>query len=560
MADKIVIYQLFPRLFGNDNKSFIPNGSLAQNGCGKFQDIDSKALDSLIELGINHIWLTGILRHATATAYDEQNLPSSHPQILKGLAGSPYAVKDYYDVDPDLAMDIGNRMGEFKELVERIHDKGLKVIIDFVPNHVSRDYNSISKPLKTVDLGEKDDISCFFSSSNNFYYLPGQKLSLPLEVGDDGYNEYPARATGNDCFSPTPSMNDWYETIKLNYGINPQTGEKFFNPIPDTWNKMTDILRFWSEMGVDGFRCDMAGMVPVEFWNYSIGKIKDEFKHIIFIAELYEPQQYRSYIETGGFDYLYDKVGLYDCLRDIITGNNTSAALSRVWESLDGLDKSMLRFMENHDEQRIASPRFLGDPWKGLPAIAVSSFMNSGPVMIYNGQEVGEGAKGAIGFSGDDGRTSIFDYCSMPEFQKWRNDGLFDGQKLTPDQVKLNKSYSTILNFARKQSAMMGLFYDLMWQNQDLEPSVRDKIYAFLRYTKDSTLLMVISFDPGIRQIKIRIPLHALEMAGISGQSHFTISELHPSKTNNNLMLSQINSSGIPVKFDNTGWAAIKLI
>jgi len=390
MAEKIIIYQLFPRLFGNDVLFQEANGSLQKNGCGKFRDIDDNTLDSLMELGVSHIWLTGIIRHATGTAYPEHELPASHPQILKGLAGSPYAIKDYYDIDPDLAVRVENRMEEFESLIERIHKKGLKLIIDFVPNHVSRDYESLQKPVGIKDLGEGDEPSITFTPYNNFYYIPGHNLSLPLKHEGDSFQENPAKATGNDVFSPAPSINDWYETIKLNYGIDYSSGRKHYKPIPDTWKKMTEILRFWSLKGVDGFRCDMAGMVPVEFWSYAIQNIRNEFQNLIFIAEIYEPERYRQFIEEGGFDYLYDKVGLYDCIRDIICGHRTTESISRVWENLDGLDKHMLRFMENHDEQRIASDHFAGDASKGIPAMALSALMNLGPVMIYNGQEVGE--------------------------------------------------------------------------------------------------------------------------------------------------------------------------
>ncbi len=559
ITKKIVIYQLFPRLFGNDVLQQEPSGTLDQNGCGKFKDINDQVLNDLIELGISHIWLTGIIRHATGTAYPEFNLPASHPQILKGLAGSPYAIKDYYDIDPDLAISVENRMDEFEDLIKRIHQHGMKVLIDFVPNHVSRDYQSTKKPQHTRDLGEDDDQSTAFSINNNFYYLPEHELTLPVQFDNDSFQESPAKATGNDRFSPTPSMHDWYETIKLNYGLKYPDWEKHFDPVPDTWKKMTEILRFWSLKGVDGFRCDMAGMVPIEFWHYATGQIREDFPAMLFIAELYEPRLYREFIEKGGFDFLYDKVGLYDCLRDIIQNGNTTQAISRIWENLDGLDKYMLRFMENHDEQRIASEHFAGEAKKGLPAMALCSLMNLGPVMLYNGQELGEKAIGSPGFSGNDGRTSIFDYCSMPELQKWRNNGANKGKLLSPDQKLLRENYTELFQFAGREPEIQGQFYDLMWQNQNLPSQVRTRIYAFLRYIQNSLMLIVISFDEEIKKISIRIPNHALEMADMSDKERFFVSGLYPGTATRNLMLSQVTGTGVPVSFNQSGWTAIRI-
>lgn len=557
--DKIVIYQLFPRLFGNFTESQVPWGTRTENGCGKFNDISDKALEGLLELGISHIWLTGIIRHATGSDYPDHNLRKSNPSILKGMAGSPYAISDYYDVDPDLASNVPNRMKEFESLLDRIHKHGIKVIIDFIPNHVSRDYHSSSKPSHIKDLGEGDNISLAFSPNNNFYYLPGEALSLPENIDNEVFMEKPAKATGNDVFSSTPSSNDWYETVKLNYGIQYPEMNKHFDPIPDTWYKMKEILQFWSAKGVDGFRCDMAGMVPVEFWSFAISKAKEEYPEMLFIAEIYEPENYYEFIAAAGFDFLYDKVGLYDTLRDIITGYSNTDNISRVWKGLEGLDNYMLRFMENHDEQRLASIYFVENPLKGLPAMALCSMMNNGPVMIYNGQEVGEKALGSSGYSGNDGRTSIFDYSSMPEIQKWANKGKFDGGSLSHDIRFLRDKYSQLLLFCTQQAEIDGQFYDLMWQNQDLEPRIKNRVYAFLRYIQNSVLLIAVSFDNEIKATRIRIPTHALEMAEMHEKERFNILELNPGNQSYNLMLSQINGSGVPVSFDKTGWTAIRL-
>ena len=314
--EKPVIYQLLPRLFGNINNHCVPNGTIEENGCGKLTDINPQVLESLRQLGVTHVWYTGVIRHATQTDYSAHGIPKNNPHVVKGKAGSPYAIVDYYDIDPDLAVDVDKRQQEFDALVERTHRAGLKVILDFVPNHVAREYHSIARPDGISDLGEGDDTGMFFARNNNFYYLTGQTFAPTMGCGD--YHEFPAKATGNDCYSASPSENDWYETIKLNYGIDPWNGSRHFDPIPDTWHKMLHIILYWADRGIDGLRCDMAHMVPVEFWHWAIGQVKAHYPHLIFIAEIYDVALYDSYINYGGFDYLYDKVTLYDSLVNVL--------------------------------------------------------------------------------------------------------------------------------------------------------------------------------------------------------------------------------------------------
>ena len=319
MNDKIIIYQLLPRLFSNTTENCVKNGTIEENGVGKLNDINAKVLKSIKSLGVTHVWYTGVIEHATKTDYTKYGIDKDNPYIVKGNAGSPYAIKDYYDIDPDLAVNIPKRMEEFEALVERTHKNGMKVIIDFVPNHVARQYHSDSKPVGIEDLGQGDDNTYFFKNSNNFYYIPRQQFApnIDLGVGEDRYNEFPAKATGNDCFSAFPGEYDWYETVKLNYGIDYGNGSRNFDPIPSTWFKMLHILRYWAAKGIDGFRCDMAHMVPIEFWEWAISNIKGTYPNIIFIAEIYEPHLYRDFINRGGFDFLYDKVTLYDTLRNV---------------------------------------------------------------------------------------------------------------------------------------------------------------------------------------------------------------------------------------------------
>lgn len=302
------IYQIFTRLYSNACAMRKHNGTMEENGCGKFNQINAAALQSIADMGFTHVWFTGIVRHASTTNYPFITHPAN-ANVVKGRAGSPYAICDYYDVDPDLAENVSDRMQEFCSLVQRTHAAGMKCIIDFVPNHVARNYHSDARPC-VADFGQDDNTSAFFAPQNNFYYL-GEAFASPVTDKDLPYSEIPARASGNDAFTPCPSINDWYETVKLNYGRNPTDGSLHTSPIPDTWLKMLDILRFWAGKGIDGFRVDMAEMVPVEFWQWAIHQVVAEYPHIFFVAETYCVQQYKNYIEAG-FDLLYDKVNFYD--------------------------------------------------------------------------------------------------------------------------------------------------------------------------------------------------------------------------------------------------------
>jgi glycosidase len=564
MKQKIIIYQLLPRFFSNSNLHPVFNGTINENGCGKFNDLNSHVLLELKGFGITHIWLTGIIRHATLSDYSSFGLPQSHPDIVKGKAGSPYAINDYFDVDPDLALDVPSRMREFEQLIHRIHSIGLKVIIDFVPNHVARDYNSIQLPAGLKNLGETDDKNLFFSSSNNFYYLPGQALNIEglTRISNDRFFEDPAKATGNDVFRPNPGINDWYETVKLNYGQDYRNGQTFFHPIPDTWIRMVEILLFWSNKGIDGFRCDMAGMVPVDFWRYAISLIKSNYEGIIFIAELYEPSKYRDYLENGFFDFLYDKVGMYDALRLVVEEKVPSSCITEIWQKLEGMDDKMVRFLENHDEQRIASHYFALDPWRAIPAMVVCALLNQGPLLLYAGQEVGEPAEGNVGFSGNDGRTSIFDYTVMPEFQKWYNKGLCDGEDLSENQRKIRDSYARILHISKEFSVFSnGSMYDLMWANKDSH--VAEKVFAFLRFggsEESDVVLVVVSFSASIKAFTVKIPEHALQVIGFDFKERITIKPIEPKDLiQDNLLTSQIITVGIRVQFNRAGYAIVAL-
>ena len=156
---KIVVYQVFTRLFGNTNTTNKSWGTIEENGVGKFNDFTDEALEAIKELGVSHMWYTGVLHHAMVTDYSEFGLPGDDPDVVKGRAGSPYSVKDYYNVNPDLAEDPARRIEEFEALIARTHAHGLKVIIDIVPNHVARTYHSVTNPKGVSDFGASDDIA-----------------------------------------------------------------------------------------------------------------------------------------------------------------------------------------------------------------------------------------------------------------------------------------------------------------------------------------------------------------------------------------------------------------
>lgn len=530
------IYQIFTRLYGACQPAKnLPNGTIADNGVAKFNEFTADTLQRIKDYGFTHVWFTGVLEHATQTNYTRYGIHLDHPWIVKGRAGSPYAIKDYFDVDPDLAEDVPNRMAEFEALLERTHKAGLKFVIDFVPNHVARSYHSDVAPKGFEDLGAGDDEELAFTPRNNFYYCWGEPLHtenfIEAEQGGVPYLEYPAKATGNDVFHAWPNRNDWYETVKLNYGVDYNGGgAQHFDPIPSTWQKMTDILLFWASKGVDAFRCDMAEMVPVEFWHFAIAQVKAKYD-VQFIAEVYNPNEYRNYIHHGGFDYLYDKVGLYDTLRAVICQHTSAAAITNAWQNTDDIKEHMLYFLENHDEQRIASDFFCGYAQKAIPGLVVAACMGNNPLMIYAGQEIGEKGMDAEGFSGKDGRTTIFDYWSVPSLRKLSSISHSLKSKNSPNlvltgkELSLYQDYQHILRLRNENQALSeGQFYDLMYVNYDgTEGFDCHRQYAFLRKTKDELLFCVANFSDNAIKCGVRIPAHAFDFLSIPSGEYSAI-------------------------------------
>ncbi|MEP3838090.1 MAG: alpha-amylase family protein [Algibacter sp.] len=541
---KYVVYQVFTRLFGNTISTNKPWGTIDENGVGKFNDFTEKALKEIKDLGVSHIWFTGVPHHGVIRDYTKFGISNDDPDVIKGRAGSPYAVKDYYNVNPDLADNVTNRLQEFQALINRTHQSGLKVIIDIVPNHVARNYKSISKPKGVKDFGEDDDVSVVYKVNNNFYYNPNETFKVPIwkngylplgpekhALKDGKFRENPAKWTGNGSRLSQPDMNDWYETVKVNYGISPE-GKKDFDAlpigfenegyekhyefwndksVPSSWVKFKDIALYWLKMGVDGFRYDMAEMVPVEFWSYMNSSIKMINPDAFLLAEVYNPSLYRDYIKKGKMDYLYDKVQLYDTIKSVMKGRGKTDYIPPILNDLKDIEHHMLHFLENHDEQRLASSGFAGSPEKGKPAMVVSATSTTAPIMIYFGQEVGEDGSENAGF-GTSTRTSIFDYVGVPAHQRWVNNKKFDGGQLTKDEKELRDFYKRLLNFTINSSALVGDYQDIHLYNRENTEGYNDKMLSFVRWSDDEKLIVISNFDNNAGfEFELKIPKNVVE-------------------------------------------------
>ncbi len=540
---KPVIYQVFTRLFGNKNSTNKPWGTLEENGVGKFNDFTDKALEGIKEFGVSHIWYTGVPHHGVIADYTKYGISNDDPDIVKGRAGSPYAVKDYYNVNPDLAVAPLKRLEEFKALITRTHKHNMKVIIDIVPNHIARNYQSTTNPKGVKNFGADDDTTVEYKRDNNFYYVVSEKFKVPKAksgykplngethiLSDNYFKEEPAKWTGNGTRKAQPDINDWYETVKVNYGVRPDGSFDFDRlpkeystkphsehfifwknkSVPDSWEKFRDIVIYWTDLGVDGFRYDMAEMVPVEFWSYLNSAIKNRNPEATLIAEVYNPSIYRDYIALGKMDYLYDKVDFYDTLKGIMQGKLPSSNLLHIVEKFSDIDQYLLHFLENHDEQRIASPDFSGDANKGKPAMVVSALIGKAPTMLYYGQALGEPGQGDAGF-GHSTRTTIFDYWGVPSIQRWMNDGEFDGGKLTKSEKSLRKYYVDLLSFSAESSAMKGDFYDLHTENiiaanGSIKSDYNEHLFSFSRFDVNQKIIVVSNFSEKELDFEFLVP------------------------------------------------------
>jgi glycosidase len=554
--NKIVVYQVFTRLFGNKNTNNKPWGTIEENGVGKFNDFTPLALQEIKALGVNYIWYTGVPHHAVIRDYTSIGVSNDDPDVVKGRAGSPYAVKDYYNVNPDLAVDPANRLAEFEALIARTHDAGMKVIIDIVPNHIARKYEGKNNPAGVKDFGADDDQTVEYKRDNNFYYIPNTKFETPdipkplngeeHALSDAKFQEYPAKWTGNGSRMAKPDKNDWYETVKVNYGIRPD-GTKDFpelpadfstksvqehfefwkdKEVPDSWKKFKSIALYWTAKGVDGFRYDMAEMVPYEFWSYMNSAIKIANKDAFLMAEVYNPAEYRNYIHLGKMDYLYDKVETYDKLKDVIQGRSWPDDLTHIQNSMKDIEHHMLHFLDNHDEQRVASPEFAGSGAKGKPMMVVSATISTSPTMIYFGQEVGEAGDENAGF-GTRSRTSIFDYIGVPAHQKWMNGGKFDGGQLNDGEKDLRDFYKRLLNFTINSNALMGNYEDLQFYNRSNTANYDPLVYSYTRWSANEKLIIVSNFSSEqTSEFDLKIPADIIRKWSLADGHYVVVDQL----------------------------------
>lgn len=554
---KIVVYQVFTRLFGNKNTTNKPWGTIEENGVGKFNDFSSVALQEIKKLGVTHIWYTGVPHHAVIRDYTTIGISNDDPDVVKGRAGSPYAVKDYYNVNPDLAIDPAHRLEEFEALITRTHSVGMKVIIDIVPNHIARKYEGKNNPEGVKDFGADDDPTVEYKRDNNFYYIPNTKFEVPDMVkplngeenrlSDAKFKENPAKWTGNGSRLTKPDKNDWYETVKVNYGIRPD-GSKDFpelpldfssksiedhfefwkdKEVPDSWKKFKSIALYWIAKGVDGFRYDMAEMVPYEFWSYMNSAIKMANKEAFLMAEVYNPAEYRNYIHLGKMDYLYDKVATYDKLKEVIQGKSWPDDLTHIQNDMKDIEHHMLHFLDNHDEQRLASPEFAGSAVKGKPMMVISATISSSPTMLYFGQEVGEAGNENAGF-GTRSRTSIFDYIGVPSHQRWMNEGKFDGGQLTNEEKELRDFYKRLLNFTINSSALMGEYQDLQFYNRPITANYDPGIYSYTRWSAVEKLIIVANFSSiKTSDFELKIPAAIIQKWSIADGHYIVVDQLY---------------------------------
>ena len=413
MNKKRIIYQVLPRLWGDGLLSFW----------------DSSSFEYVKSLGAGYIWYTGIPRHA------------SGQDFVKGNPGSPYAISDWYDVNPYLAADPSRRMDEFRSLVGRTHSAGLGCLVDFIPNHVACDYRG----------------------------------DLPLCGWHDG---------------------DWTDTVKVDWS-NPRTAVE-----------MQKVLRFWASLGVDGFRCDMVELVPARTLGEVISAVRSDYPDLLFVAEVYQKENYSTYLDVCGFDLLYDKSGSYDILRGIIGGVRSARELTWNWQRLGDFQGRMLNFLENHDEQRLASRWFAGDVSRAWAAVAFSMLFNDASFMYYAGQELGEDAS-----EGAEGRTSIFDWCH-PATLSGLASYLGTGRGLGRKERHILARYRELASLACRPVFREGCVWDLCYcqEGTSFNP---DRHFCFVRYSAGEAWLVFCNFSSEPVSLAVNIPAELQSAAGI---------------------------------------------
>ena len=531
---KELIYEIVPRVFGNKIPSQKPWGTSQENGVGKFNDITDLALQQIKELGATYIWYSGVLEHSSLSDFSSIGVDSDDPDIVKGRAGNLFAIKDYYDVDPDLAQNPIKRLEEFTSLIDRTHKNNLKVIIDIVPNYVARNYKSQTSSKKRPDFGA-DDATSEYNRNNNFYYVQNTAFFVPIienykplngenhSLLDGKFAENPAKWSGSGS-AAMPNPSDSFDVVKLNFGQNngqdefPELPVNFdMQPVaahlnfwkdkdvPDTWKKFKDIALFWMDKGVDGFRFANADQVPVAFWSYLNSAIKVKYPDAFLLGEVNDEKRYRQFIRVGKMDYVYDKNGLYAKQAQILKGKIDPDQLVYAVKSIEDISANVVNFIENHDLNRIASAEFGSNGHKAKPLMTIATTISASPTIIYFGQEVGEPAKQESGF-GKANQTSLYDYTNVPNHQRWMNDGKFDGAKLKFEEKLLRDFYQRLLRFSAQSNAIAGEYEQLQTANKDSKGYDAD-IFSFVRFSDNEKLLIVVNYsDSKSSYFDLKIP------------------------------------------------------
>ncbi len=499
----VVIYELPVR-------TYLAKGAHEEN-TGKLSYLTIEVLKEIKELGVDYIWIAGILENANPKIVD--------PDVVKGDAGSFYAIYDNWDI----SSQVGN-LDEFDALIERAHSIGLRVLIDFIPNHTARVHKTDVVCKEEIDFGKGENPNENFSLDNNFYYLGSNSTFVPPKTslpGVDGFFdmdifmpgiqfESPARVTGNNVLSALPQYHDWYETVKLNYGLNLFSDGKPFIGASKTWKQMLDVAIYWLNKGVDGFRVDVTHGVAVEFWYYFINEVRKVQPNAFFVAEAFEEDPIKSTgfslekLFDAGFDSVLNGPMYWNLRRQALLSQNMN---SSTYYHSPGSRKSILdngysftHYMGNHDEVRLASSFFapslesrVDRAWLGL-AYSIYAALLPGNFLIHGGDEFQEEASLPGVFGGYDGRTSIFDFVYQPQTRTWlyeeRPHWMINFREMYRRLFSLKKR----IPFNIKHSTSNPTFIDLMKINDS--KNISKWVSAYVRFFNNERYLVVMNADP----------------------------------------------------------------
>lgn len=365
-----VIYEIFPRAFSPE---------------GNFNGVTAR-LDELKTLGVNILWLMPI-----------------HPvgqEKKKGTIGSPYAVRDYYAINPDYGTK-----EDLRRLVAEAHRRGMKVIIDIVANHTSWD----SVMMKTPE---------FYTHDKSGKIIP-----------------------------PVP---DWADVADLNYDS------------PRLRDYMVEMLKFWlREYDLDGFRCDVAGFVPTDFWERARTELEKIKPDIVMLAEWHAPD---LLVKAFDLDYAWP---LHGTLTEVLMGMKPASSLRESWrEEREQFPRNSLhmRFSDNHDERR-AIARF-GE--RAALAASALVFTLDGVPMLYNGMEVGDTA--------ESGSPALFE--KLPIFWQIRE-----------RRPEFPRFYQQMIALRKAHEALRG--GELEW----IRNSDEARVLTYLRRTRGEEILVAINLS-----------------------------------------------------------------